>query len=262
MLPGDGRRRRRRHSVVNCGCCPAWAAGRLPGAGQRVRGRPFYYGILFFFLVWRLLPGAGGRSPARRGAWGERGGCPSTPPAPPYSPFCGNAKAVPLAGLYLVRRVSRGRRREPSRPFRPGDVRACCGAPSALAGVRDRLRARAIAATVAWVEGVTLAGGTTGEGRRVRRASGGGKGEIPAGGTAGEKPAGRGSRTGGRSAQESDCVPAPFHPSDKSALGEGVGAWGRGNPLSREQRGFPLPQNDLPRPQQAAACGKKAPGVA
>ena len=132
MLPGDGRRRRRRHSVVNCGCCPAWAAGRLPGAGQRVRGRPFYYGILFFFLVWRLLPGAGGRSPARRGAWGERGGCPSTPPAPPYSPFCGNAKAVPLAGLYLVRRVSRGHRREPSRPFRPGDVRACCGAPSAL----------------------------------------------------------------------------------------------------------------------------------
>ena len=123
---------KRRHSVVNCGCCPERAAGRLPGAGQRVRGRPFYYGILFFFLVWRLLPGAGGRSPARRGAWGERGGCPSTPPAPPYSPFCGNAKAVPLAGLYLVRRVSRGRRREPSRPFRPGDVRACCGAPSAL----------------------------------------------------------------------------------------------------------------------------------
>ena len=80
----------------------------------------------------RLLPGAGGGSPARRGAWGERGGCPSTPPAPPYSPFCGSAKAVSLAGLYLVRRVSRGRRREPSRPFRPGDVRACCGAPFAL----------------------------------------------------------------------------------------------------------------------------------
>ena len=88
--------------------------------------------LLFFFLASRLLPGAGGRSPARRGAWGERGCCPSTPPAPPYSPFCGNAKAVPLAGLYLVRRVSRGHRREPSRPFRPGDVRACCGAPSAL----------------------------------------------------------------------------------------------------------------------------------
>ena len=92
----------------------------------------FSFFLPFFFLGLRLLPGVGGRSPARRGAWGERGGCPSTPPAPPYSPFYGSAKAVSLAGLYLVRRVSRGRRREPSRPFRPGDVRACCGAPSAL----------------------------------------------------------------------------------------------------------------------------------
>ena len=29
--------------------------------------------FFFFYLEWRLLPGAGSRSPARRGAWGERG---------------------------------------------------------------------------------------------------------------------------------------------------------------------------------------------
>ena len=81
----------------------------------------------------RLLPGAGGRSPPRRGAWGERGRRPSTPPAPPYSPFCGNAKIVSLAGLYPVRRVSRGAsaRTFPG-PMGRGDVRACCGAPFAL----------------------------------------------------------------------------------------------------------------------------------
>ena len=33
--------------------------------------------LLFFFLASRLLPGAGGRSPARRGAWGERGKFPA-----------------------------------------------------------------------------------------------------------------------------------------------------------------------------------------
>ena len=47
-----------------------------------------------FFPVLRLLPGMGSRSPARRGAWGERGRRPSTPPAPPYSPLAGNAKFV------------------------------------------------------------------------------------------------------------------------------------------------------------------------
>ena len=86
---------------------------------------------LFFYRVLRLLPGMGGGSPARRGAWGERGS-PSTPPAPPYSPFCGSVEGVSLVELYPARRVSLGRRREPSRLFRPGDVRACCGAPSAL----------------------------------------------------------------------------------------------------------------------------------
>ena len=86
----------------------------------------------FFYLVLRLLPGTGGGSPARRGAWGERGDCPSTPPAPPYSPLGGNAESVFFIGLYPVRRVSRGRRREPSPACGRGDVRACCGAPSAL----------------------------------------------------------------------------------------------------------------------------------
>ena len=82
-------------------------------------------------LGLRLLPGTGGGSPARRGAWGERGRRPSTPPAPPYSPFCGNAKAVSLMGQYLARRVSRGASAR-TFPALPGDVRACCGAPSAL----------------------------------------------------------------------------------------------------------------------------------
>ncbi len=47
-------------SALACGCCPERAAGRLPGAGHGVRGVSY----------------------------------PSTPPAPPYSPFCGNAEAV------------------------------------------------------------------------------------------------------------------------------------------------------------------------
>ena len=33
----------------------------------------FVLHLLFFFLALRLLPGMGGGSPARRGAWGERG---------------------------------------------------------------------------------------------------------------------------------------------------------------------------------------------
>ena len=115
-----------------CGCCPAWAEGCL--SASCFFFHPFIHPSILFcsFLGLRLLPGVGGRSPARRGAWSERGRGPSTPPAPPYSPFCGNAKVVSVMRQYPARRVSRGRRRGPSRPFRPGDVRACCGAPSAL----------------------------------------------------------------------------------------------------------------------------------
>ena len=74
----------------------------LPGAGDRSPARRGAWGervgffilpLFFVYLVLRLLPGAGGRSPARRGAWGERGS-PSTPPAPPYSPFCGSVEGV------------------------------------------------------------------------------------------------------------------------------------------------------------------------
>ncbi len=104
-----------------------------PARGMGGEGRSFYSVLLFSCLVLRLLPGMGGRSPARRGAWGERGKFPSTPPAPPYSPFCGNAEGVSFMRLYPVRRVSRGAsaRTFPG-PMGRGDVRACCGAPFAL----------------------------------------------------------------------------------------------------------------------------------
>ena len=100
-------------------CCPAAAAF-------------FTLSLLGGFPELRLLPGAGGRSPARRGAWGERGGRPSTPPAPPYSPFAVTRKLSLELGCTPSAACRAGRRRGPSRPFRPGDVRACCGAPSAL----------------------------------------------------------------------------------------------------------------------------------
>ena len=75
---------------MNRCCCPARAAGRLPGGGQgggpqRDSGSPSF-DVYFFFPESLLLPGAGGGSPARRGAGGERGGCPSTPPTPPVHP--------------------------------------------------------------------------------------------------------------------------------------------------------------------------------
>ena len=92
------------------------ASRPLPGMGGGSSARRGAWGekgflalsLVWFFFVLRLLPGMGGRSPARRGAWGERGKFPSTPPAPPYSPFCGDAKAVPLMGLYPARRVACG----------------------------------------------------------------------------------------------------------------------------------------------------------
>ena len=103
----EDRRRRCGRAAVSAGeigrvrLCRAAGRGRRRRAGEerhllrsRVPSFFFMYSRIFFFLVWRLLPGTGGRSPARRGAWGERGGCPSTPPAPPYSPFCGNAEGV------------------------------------------------------------------------------------------------------------------------------------------------------------------------
>ena len=151
-----------RHSFSSSlygGCCPAWAAGRLPGVGHGVRGEgPSLIGCGAARAPrkkrgFSLCLGADVCSRSRQSVSFFKGN--TLLPAPPYSPFCGNAKAVSLAGLYLVRRVSRGRRRS-VRPL----------------GVRDRLRARAIAAIVAWVEGGTLAGG------RQRRADG--QGELRA----------------------------------------------------------------------------------
>ena len=86
------------YASLYCGCCPERAAGRLPGEGHGVRGAAA--------PLHPLHP----RTPPSAGAWKESLKLDSTPPA-----AC---------------RV--GHRRGPSRPFRPGDVRACCGAPSAL----------------------------------------------------------------------------------------------------------------------------------
>ena len=83
---------------VHRGCCPAWAAGRLPGAGHGVRGaaahlHPMHPRTPRFSVTRKLFLGLG---------------CP------------------PSAACRM------GHRREPSPACGRGDVRACCGAPSAL----------------------------------------------------------------------------------------------------------------------------------
>ena len=85
-------------SSQNSCSCPARAAGRLPGGGQGVRG---------------VLPLYTPHTPR-------------TPRNPGTRKVSFSANSLPPA----ARRV--GRRREPSRPFGAGDVRACSGAPSAL----------------------------------------------------------------------------------------------------------------------------------
>ena len=85
-------------STLNGGCCPERAAGRLPGAGHGVRGAT---------------------APLH--------------PLHPRTPRLAVTRRVSfLSDCTLSAACRVGRRREPSRPFRPGDVRACCGAPSAL----------------------------------------------------------------------------------------------------------------------------------
>ena len=80
----------------------------------------------------RLLPGAGGRSPARRGAWGERGKSPLHP-LHPRTPLCAGTRNLSLElGRPPSAACRMGHRREPSPACGRGDVRACCGAPSAL----------------------------------------------------------------------------------------------------------------------------------
>ena len=61
---------RRRGGWRRCGRGGAVMAG---GGTARLSGELFFLFFVFSFSEWRLLPGMGGRSPARRGAWGERG---------------------------------------------------------------------------------------------------------------------------------------------------------------------------------------------
>ena len=61
-----------------------------------------------------------------------RGEAPSTPHAPPYSPFAVTRRVSLLSDCTPSAACRAGHRREPSRPCGPGDVRACFGAPSAL----------------------------------------------------------------------------------------------------------------------------------
>ena len=77
------------------------------GGTARLSGELFFLFFVFSFSEWRLLPGMGGGSPARRGAWGERGR-PLYTPCTPVLPFCDNAESGFFIGLYPVRRVSCG----------------------------------------------------------------------------------------------------------------------------------------------------------
>ena len=79
----------------------------------------------------RLLPGADGGSPARRGAWGEREN-PLYTPCTPVPPIVGNAKLFLGRTVPHPPRVAWGIGANLPGPVGPGDVRACCGAPSAL----------------------------------------------------------------------------------------------------------------------------------
>ena len=45
--------------------------------------------------------------------------------------------------------------------------------------------------------------------------------------------------------RESGGVSAAFVCSEESAFGEGMGAWGKGDPFVRQPKGFPFPQNIL-----------------
>ena len=80
-----------------CGCCPAWAAGRLPGAGHGVRGVPPLH------------------------------------PLHPRTPRLAVTRKLSLSLDCTSPAACRaGHRREPSPACGRGDVRACFGAPSAL----------------------------------------------------------------------------------------------------------------------------------
>ena len=118
----------------------------------------------------RLLPGAGGGSPARRGAWGERGKSPLHP-LHPRTPLCAGTRNLSLElGCTPSAACRMGHRREPSPACGRGDVRACCGAPSSLraSGIASAPAARCISGNGR--KGGTLPGGSGGGKLADRRA--------------------------------------------------------------------------------------------
>ena len=192
----------------HCGCCPARAAGRLPGAGHGVRGVPPLH------------------------------------PLHPRTPLCAETRNLSLeSGRTPSAACRMGHRREPSPACGRGDVRACCGAPSAL-------RASGIAFAPApslhqeqGTEGVTLpevchsgkiTGVTLPGGNRRRTADKGGLGRR-----------GifvffafclRGTVERGRAS----AFPRRVILLNKARLGKG-GGLGEGNPFARQRKGFPSP---------------------
>ena len=196
-----------------CGCCPAWAAGRLPGAGHGVRGVPPLH------------------------------------PLHPRTPRLAVTRKLSLSLDCTSPAACRvGRRREPSPACGRGDVRACFGAPSALraSGIAS---APAPSLHHGGAEGVALPGGSfIGKNQGVwlcwtvgKHGARAAVTEIPSG--RGElRRAGKGEagdRAGVRRIPGDGCrrksggVPVALYPPEKSALGEGWGVWGEGNTLAR-----------------------------
>ena len=119
-------------SSLACGCCPAWAAGRLPGAGHGVRGGKGGLRGLFSSSLHRgcCPERAAGRLP---GAGHGVRGVPPLHPLHPRTPRLAVTWKLSLeSGCTLSAACRMGHRREPSPACGRGDVRACFGAPSAL----------------------------------------------------------------------------------------------------------------------------------
>ena len=123
-------------SSLHRGCCPAWAAGRLPGAGHGVRGVSYPLSGCNAARALRkkrgfsLCLGADVCSRSRQSVSFFKGN--TLPPAPPYSPFAATRRVSFLLDCTPAAACRMGHRRGPSPACGRGDVRACCGAPSAL----------------------------------------------------------------------------------------------------------------------------------
>ncbi len=197
---------------MNRCCCPARAAGRLPGGGQGVRGvLPLY--------------------------------TPHTPRTP-RNPGTRKVSFLTNSPPSAARRV--GRRREPSRPFGAGDVRACSGAPSALraSGIAFAPAPRCV---VGKNEGRPSLGINRGKIRGRGRGRAGMTGKVNGGAmrvrfTASFRRASGGRRPEGkrrRCRKTSSFRIARF--------GKGGGSLrGEGNPFTRKLKGFPSPLKTFP----------------